>query len=201
MKSPYTGGEVRKITAPETITFKDEQFTLEVESYECVDTGNRFATGEMNDAVIERVHNLWRERHKIPTIAQLQAIRKQLGLSKRQMSALLNFGVNQYRYYENGEMPKGANLLLLRLLVNQGALPYILSAQADGLPEKTKKALLRYFDGKTQIVEVENTPKVNPGEEHAASINLNDKSFTDFSYLPDTGSQVPSISLNAATAA
>lgn len=201
MKSPYTGGEVRKVTTLETITFKDEQFTLEVESYECVDTGNHFATGEMNDAVIERVHNLWRKRHKVPTIAQLQAIREQLGLSKRQMSALLNFGVNQYRYYENGEIPKGANLLLLRLLVNQGVVPYILAAQADILPEKTKKALLKYIDGKTQIVEVENTPKLNPGEEHAPSVNWNDKSFTDFSYLPDTGSQVPSINLSASAAA
>ncbi len=66
----------------------------------------------------------------------------------REMSKLLGFGINQYRLYEEGELPTGSNLLLLRLLVDPVALPHIIATQADGLPPKTRKALDKWLHSK-----------------------------------------------------
>lgn len=147
MKSPYTGGLVRMFTERQTVPFKQEEFEMDVQTLECVDTGKRFTTGEMDDAFVDELHRLWRERHKVPSTQQLRAVREQLGLSLRQMSKLLGFGINQYRHYEGGELPSGSNAVLLRVLTNETMLPHFLAMQADQLPVKTKKALKKPAEG------------------------------------------------------
>jgi hypothetical protein len=47
----------------QTIPFKQETFEMDVEILVCVDTGRRFTTGEMDDAFVDELHRLWRERH------------------------------------------------------------------------------------------------------------------------------------------
>lgn len=154
MKSPYTGGEVSIITERQTIPFKQEEFEMDITSFECVDTGKRFTTGDMDDAFVDELHRLWRARHKVPSIEQLRAVREQLGLSQRRMSKLLGFGINQYRYYEAGELPSGSNAVLLRVITNETMLPNFLAMQADLLPAKTKKVLKNWIDGERATVEV-----------------------------------------------
>jgi len=64
MKSPYTGGEVRVLTERQTIPFKQEEFEMEIQTLQCVDTGKRFTTGDMDDAFVDELYRLWRERKK-----------------------------------------------------------------------------------------------------------------------------------------
>ncbi|WP_114782996.1 type II toxin-antitoxin system MqsA family antitoxin [Botryobacter ruber] len=161
MKSPYTGGEVRLITEHQVVPFKQETFEMDVKTLECVDTGKRFTTGEMDDAFVDELHNLWRARHNMPTTEQLRAVREQLGLSLRQMSKLLGLGINQYRHYEAGELPTGSNLLLLRMLFNPVTLPQIIAMQAHLLPAKTIKALEKWIQGEHHTVSVSHTPLIN----------------------------------------
>jgi DNA-binding transcriptional regulator YiaG len=149
MKSPFTGGAVQSVIERQTVLFKQENFEMDVETLVCVDTGRRFTTGEMDDAFVDQLHRLWRERHRMPTTEQLRAVREQLGLSMREMSKLLGFGINQYRLYEEGELPTGSNLLLLRLLVDPSALTHIITTQADTLPVKTRKALDKWLQEKS----------------------------------------------------
>jgi transcriptional regulator with XRE-family HTH domain len=112
----------------------------------------------MDDAFVDELHRLWRERHRMPTTEQLRTVREQLGLSMREMSKLLGFGINQYRLYEEGELPTGSNLLLLRLLVDPVALPHIIATQTDGLPPKTRKALDKWLQGKSPAGMIPLTP-------------------------------------------
>lgn len=161
MKSPYTGGDVRVVTERQSVPFKQETFELDVPTLECVDTGRRFTTGEMDDAFVDELHRLWRERHQMPSTEQLCAVREQLGLSQREMSKLLGFGINQYRYYEAGELPAGSNLLLLRMLTNPVVLPHLIAMQASKLPRKTIKALEKWIQGEHPTVSVSHTPPVN----------------------------------------
>ncbi|GGK83251.1 type II toxin-antitoxin system MqsA family antitoxin [Rufibacter glacialis] len=161
MKSPYTGGKVEIITERQSVPFKGETFEMDVETLVCVDSKKRFTTGEMDDKFVDTLHSLWRERYKVPTAQQLKAAREKLGLSLRRMSTLLGLGINQYRHYEAGKLPKPSHQLLLRLLVNEGALSYILALQCDKVPKKTLKAWESYIHGEKSIIEVEHTPKVN----------------------------------------
>lgn len=161
LTSPYTGGEVTKITQRVTITFQGEDFELDLPGYQCVETQRVFATGEMNDNMALRVQDLWREKHKVPTIEQLKNLRKRLGLNKKQMSLFLNLGVNQYRYYESGEIPKGAALFILQAAVKDDfSLSHLLSLKTDILPENTVKALEGFLNGIFDNINIENTPVV-----------------------------------------
>ncbi|CAN5808185.1 hypothetical protein BH24BAC1_BH24BAC1_38190 [soil metagenome] len=64
MKSPYTGGEVRVIIERRVIPFKQEEFEMHIPTLVCDDTGNRFTTGDMDDAFVDELYRLWRERNK-----------------------------------------------------------------------------------------------------------------------------------------
>jgi hypothetical protein len=65
MKSPFTGGAVQSVLERQTVPFKHETFQMDVETLVCVDTGRRFTTGVMDDAFVDQLHRLWRERHQM----------------------------------------------------------------------------------------------------------------------------------------
>lgn len=176
MKSPYTGGKVTTVTTLETIPFKGEEFEIEVTSFICNDTKEKFGDAEMTTKVVEQLLKKWRERHKVPTPEQLIEVRTRLGLSQKGMSKLLGLGINQYRYYENGELPKPSHQLLLRLVVSDAGLAQIIAQQKDIVEDKVLKALENYIYGTNKTIEVEGTPKVSTKELVHAWTSLNEQS-------------------------
>ncbi len=150
-----------EITTLETIPFRGEEFEIEVKSYLCEDTGEKFGDAEMTDSVVEELLSKWRERHQVPSPQQLTEVRERLKLSQNSMSKLLGLGINQYRYYENGELPKPSHRLLLRLLVSDAGLAQIIAHQKHIVAPKLLKALENYIYGTSKVIEVENTPKVD----------------------------------------
>ena len=105
MKSPFTGGKAHIETKTETLTFRNESFTVSRPYYRCEDTGRAFSTSELDDQVMESIYAQFRERHRIPSPAALKSLREKYGLSARTMSVIAGIGVNQYGLYERGEMP------------------------------------------------------------------------------------------------
>lgn len=65
MKSPFTGGEVVKKSSTQTFRYKEEEFTVEREYYECIDTGKAFTTTELDQKVWDDVVSQYNERHKL----------------------------------------------------------------------------------------------------------------------------------------
>lgn len=188
MISPYTGGKVEEIIDHVEITFKGEVFELDIPAYLCVDTGNKFSTPEMTDELTNRVQDLWRMQHGVPTVSQLKELRKKLGLNKKEMSAFLNLGVNQYRYYEKGEIPKGAALFLLQLAVKDDfSLAHLISSKSHMLPEHTVGAYMDFCNCVFEDINVENaaivvevTPKVNKGASVYASPFVAEEAFQNY---------------------
>ncbi|TXK47404.1 hypothetical protein FVR03_09390 [Pontibacter qinzhouensis] len=175
MKSPYTGGEVTKVTTLETIPFRGEDFEIEVVSYICNETGEKFGDIEMTTNVVEELLKKWRERYKVPSPEELVDVRIRLKLSQKGMSKLLGLGVNQYRYYENGELPKPSHQLLLRLVVSDAGLAQIIAQQKHIVGEKVLKALENYIYGTNNTIEVESTPKVSTKETIHAWTSFNEQ--------------------------
>lgn len=147
MRSPNTGNPMRLVEGEVgTYTLRGLAFKVSSPAWECPDTGEHYNTPEQGNIFLARLHHAWRQHHGIAK-ESLHERRKQLGLSAAQVSALLGFGVNQYRTYENtNKLPSKSNAVLLRLLLDNGALPALLEAAGATLPAAARRKLHTYLN-------------------------------------------------------
>ncbi|RZK31696.1 MAG: hypothetical protein EOO61_17730, partial [Hymenobacter sp.] len=136
LESPFTGGPVEGTVEARAYEMRGQQITINVPTYRCVDTGELFSTGEQDEFFLAELHRQYRERNNVPTPSALKARREELGISAREASQLLGFGINQFSLYEAGEMPTSANTTLLRLFCNPQLLRGIVESQMYVLPKK-----------------------------------------------------------------
>ena len=108
MISPFTGGEVKLCQEQRELVFRKEKFIYVAQFYVCVDTQEQFTTTELDEINISQVYNQYRTKYGIPFPDEIRAIRELYGLSASKMSEILGLGANQYRLYENGEIPSEA---------------------------------------------------------------------------------------------
>ena len=94
--------EVRKTT------FRKEEFEY-IHTGIIDEDGESWTTTELDEANIFQVYNQYRAKHGIPFPDEIIAIRKHYGISAAKMSQILGFGINQYRLYEEGEVPNISN--------------------------------------------------------------------------------------------
>lgn len=118
MTSPFTGGVAMLLSEPSTLVFRKETFHYVHQFYECQDSHERFTTAEQDEANLAQVYNQYRAKYGIPFPEEIKRIRQHYGLSATKMSEILGFGENQYRLYENGEMPSEANGKVLMSIMN-----------------------------------------------------------------------------------
>ena len=109
MKSPFTGGNASLCHELSELTFRKEKFQYVHLFYECDETKERFTTTELDEVNLGQVYNQYRVKYGIPFPDEIKSIRNKYGLSAAKMSQILGFGDNQYRLYENGDMPSEAN--------------------------------------------------------------------------------------------
>ena len=119
MKSPFTGGNVTLCREPSELIFRKEKFQYIHLFYECDDTKERFTTTELDEVNIGQVYNQYRSKYGIPFPDEIRKIRQRYGLPATKMSQILGFGDNQYRLYENGDMPSEANGKILMSIMSQ----------------------------------------------------------------------------------
>jgi putative zinc finger/helix-turn-helix YgiT family protein len=142
MKSPITGGAVKKQLHHETIVFRGESLSVPYINYVCEDSDTEFTTKEADTLNLAMLHHAYRIKHNIPFPDEIVATREQFGLSQRKMSEILGFGINTYRNYENGDVPQLANAKLIRI----ASKPYgfiELVQQCDVLKPATTEKLLK----------------------------------------------------------
>lgn len=109
MKSPFTGGHATLRNELAELTFRKEKFQYVHQFYECDETKERFTTTALDEVNVGQVYNQYRAKYGIPFPDEIKRIRQQYGLSASKMSQILGFGDNQYRLYENGDMPSETN--------------------------------------------------------------------------------------------
>ena len=109
MKSPFTGGKVVLQQEKSELVFRKEKFQYISLYYQCEDTKERFTTTEIDEINLSQVYNQYRVRYGIPFPDEIKRIRQTYELPASKMSEILGFGDNQYRLYENGDMPSEAN--------------------------------------------------------------------------------------------
>ena len=118
MKSPFTGKEMKQVRQQRMWKFRGEEFPYNHIAYLCEDTGELFTTDETDDQGYEQVTKQYRAKYGIPGVEEIQALRRKYNLSAAKMSLILGFGPNQYRLYEQGEVPSISNGRLIRCAEN-----------------------------------------------------------------------------------
>lgn len=118
MKSPFTGKDMKRVYEKRSWNFRGEQFEYYHLSWLCEDTGESFTTDESDTAGFVQVTNQYRAKYGIPYTDEIVAVRKRYGISASKMSLILGFGTNQYRLYEQGEVPNVSNGRMISSIMN-----------------------------------------------------------------------------------
>lgn len=145
MKSPFTGKEMTIQKEERILKFRKDEFRVLFHSYKCVDTGDNFEDDIFSQLNYNQLVNQYRVRYSIPFPEQIIEIRKKYELSTVKMSELLGFGVNSYRNYEGGEVPKSSNAKLIQLAGNPFEFKKIVQL-CNSYEQKAKEKLLHKID-------------------------------------------------------
>ena len=119
MKSPFANCDATFKCTKSKLMFRKESFDYIHLYYECDETKEGFTTDEIDDVNVMQIYNQYRVKYGIPFPDEIRAVRQKYGLSAAKMSQILGFGDNQYRLYENGEMPSEANGKILMTIMNR----------------------------------------------------------------------------------
>ena len=118
MKSPFTGKEMKRVYEKRTWNFRGEPFEYVHQAWLCEDSGEQFTNDESDTASYLQVTNQYRAKYGIPFTDEIINVRNRYGISAAKMSLILGIGTNQYRLYEQGEVPNVSNGRMIRSVMN-----------------------------------------------------------------------------------
>ena len=139
MTSPFTGGQCTLKNEVREVTYRKEKFEYVAQFWVCNDTGEEFTTSEQDGASIAQVYNRYREKYGIPYVDEIVGLRKRYGLSCASMSAILGFGPNQWRLYEQGEVPSVSNGRMIRSAMNPMVMLDLIENAGNCISESERK--------------------------------------------------------------
>lgn len=138
MKIPTgsTGKPLRVVYEPETLSFRGEKFGCTYISFRDDDIDEGYTTTESDGVWWNQVTNQYRENHGIPYQDEIVALRELYGVSATKMALILGFGTNQYRLYEDGEVPSESNGKMIRSAMNPKVFLELVRSSRHQLTEK-----------------------------------------------------------------
>lgn len=141
MKSPFTGKEMKRIHETRLWKFRGEEFPYTHTAWLCEDSGEQFTDDESDMAGYMQVTNQYREKYGVPYTDEIISIRRRYGISAQKMSLILGIGINQYRLYEQGEVPSVSNGRMIRSISNPKVMLDILESSRNELSDTDYKKL------------------------------------------------------------
>jgi hypothetical protein len=136
LNSPVTEKPIKVIYRPDTVSYRGEEYPCVVTLFQDEDGGEPFTTTESDTVWFSQVTNQYRAKYGIPYTDEIIALREKYGLSATKMSAILGFGVNQYRLYEMGEVPSESNGKLIRSAMNPHAFKDLVNNSRHQLTDR-----------------------------------------------------------------
>ena len=130
------GKPMRLVYTPDVVTYRGEKFNCIHLTYHDDDSGEEFTTTESDTVWFNQVTNQYRERHGIPFTDEIVALREKYGVSAAKMSLILGFGANQYRLYEDGEVPSESNGKMIRGAMNPRVFLDLVRSTRNQLSER-----------------------------------------------------------------
>lgn len=146
MKSPFTGGSATLRAQADELTYRKEKFPFVHLFYECDDTREHFTVDELDDLNLAQVYNRYRVKYGIPFPDEIRNLRLRYGLSAAKMSLILGLGDNQYRLYENGDMPSETNGKLLASIRKASVFEVFVKNAYNQLGEREYKHIVEHIE-------------------------------------------------------
>lgn len=146
MKSPFTGKEMKQVWEKRTWNFRNEPYTYWHTAWVDKTSGEQFTTDESDAAGYLQVTNQYREKYGIPYTDDIIALRKRYGLTAAMMSRILGIGPNQYRLYEQGEVPSISNGKLILSISNPKVMREMVESSKNELSPSDYARLLKKID-------------------------------------------------------
>lgn len=137
------------------VTYRKNELTVPYLYYKD-EKGEEYTTTETDEITYHLLQNAYREKYMIPFPDEITAIRKRYGLSAIKMARLLGFGDNQYRLYEDGEMPSLSNAKMISGASDINTFKRLIDEAGDALSEKEKAKLIKRVE-EIQIEEAKKT--------------------------------------------
>lgn len=137
MVSPLTGGRVFFVEGMENQTFRKEDYSVHASYYICEDTGEHFTTEEQDEQMFNELYNQYRIRHSIPFPEEIKKIREHYQLSYSQITKIAGFGQNQWKQYEDGNIPSVSNGKIIVAIRNREGMLTMLEASKNQFEENT----------------------------------------------------------------
>lgn len=134
--SPLTGGEAFYQKEMRETEFRGEKFVYEHHNILDLETNMEFTNTEIDEGNIQRVYSQYRAKHGIPSPKELTETREFYGLSAAKMSEILGLGTNQYRLYEEGQMPSEAIGKMLRSIQTPAVFLGYVEGCKNQMPEE-----------------------------------------------------------------
>ncbi|MEL6671966.1 MAG: type II toxin-antitoxin system antitoxin SocA domain-containing protein [Bacteroidota bacterium] len=155
-------------------TFRKEEFPVCQLYFVDKRTGDEFTTEAQDALVLKQAHNLYRSKYHIPFPVEIKAIREKYGLSALKMAEVLDFGVNSYRQYEQGEIPSLANAKLIRLAGEPSQFLRFLEEKKDRFSPKAYEQTLE------KIRLLQHPDKLEPVVDYIWNFHTEANEFTGF---------------------
>lgn len=130
------GKPMRVVYTPDSWEFRGEKYDFTYIAYRDDESGEEFTTTESDTNWYNQATNQYREKHGIPYQDEIIALRERYGVSAAKMSVILGFGANQYRLYEDGEVPSESNGKMIRSAMNPKVFLDLVRSSKNQLTEK-----------------------------------------------------------------
>lgn len=127
------------------LEFRKEQFEIVYHFYHDAQTDEEFISEETGNLNLMQVYNAYRSRHNLPFVEEIRQIRAQYDLPANTMSEILGFGVNQYRLYENGDIPSETNARMIQVAGDPAEFLKLVKL-SNALKDKARKKLEERID-------------------------------------------------------
>ena len=130
------GKPMRVVYTPDSWEFRGEKYDFTYIAYRDDESGEEFTTTESDTNWYNQATNQYREKYGIPYQDEIIAMRERYGVSAAKMSVILGFGANQYRLYEDGEVPSESNGKMIRSAMNPKVFLDLVRSSKNQLTEK-----------------------------------------------------------------
>ncbi|MBR0036526.1 MAG: DUF4065 domain-containing protein [Bacteroidales bacterium] len=135
MKSSITGKEMKLVYEKRTWNFRGEPYEFIHTAWHCEDSGEQFTNEAQDTAGFVQVTNQYRAKYGIPYTDEIIAVRQRYGISAAKMSLILGIGINQYRLYEQGEVPSVSNGRMIRSIMNPKVMMELVESSRNELSQ------------------------------------------------------------------
>ena len=109
---------MRVVYEPATEAYRGEKYNFTYVSFRDDADGESYTTTDSDTVWYNQMTNQYRERYGIPYTDEIIALRQRYRLCAAKMSVILGFGANQYRLYEEGDVPSESIGKMIRGAMN-----------------------------------------------------------------------------------